>query len=255
METRFDKIANSYEKAIGLYPYARNDAEEILRLLELNGNERVLEITSGSGYLSLKIARILKEGGGFLISQDIAKAMMNLAEKKADKESLKNIRFYLTSDMSYSLLEDSSIDKAVCLGGFHHIEEPIKVFWSIKRILKPGGIFAAGDFADDSPVQKYFDERIDVLTDNGHQGLFLSESHMENFARFSGMKTLLIERKKVPFIFSSRADIGIFYQLVHALNQEPSETEKDVECYMGIEHIDGKFIVPMDYIFAKYQKV
>ena len=252
METRFDVIGKSYEKALELYPQARTDAEDILKLLDLQGSETVLEISCGSGYLSMQLSPLLKEGN--LIAQDVSPIMMELNQQKVKERKLKNVHFYRDENMALPELEDSSIDKAVCLGGFHHIEEPVKLFRTIRRVLRKGGVFVVGDFADHSPIQRYFDERIHLLTDTGHQGLFLTESQMVNFARFSNLNVVSLERKIAPFYFQSKNDVGIFYQLVHLLQQSPAETEKEVGDYMGIKQENGRFVVPMDYIYAKYQK-
>ncbi|MBI4993711.1 methyltransferase domain-containing protein [Candidatus Wolfebacteria bacterium] len=253
MGKRFDLIASSYEKALKLYPEARTDVEEILELLNIRGNETILETTCGTGYLTEKIARLLKSGR--LIAHDVSSAMLSFAELKIKDAGFKNVDIRRADDIFSLQLEDCSIDKFVCFGGFHHLEEPVRMFKTASRLLKIGGILVVGDFADNSLVQKYFDEKVHYLSDGGHSGLFLSESQMLNFGRFADLEVISIERKRVPFIFSSIKDIGFFYQLVHFLNQNPEETADDIGQYMGVIEESGKFIVPMDYIYAKYQKV
>lgn len=252
METRFDIIARHYEKALALYPDARTDQNEVIKLLDIEGSEMIFETTCGTGFLTERIAGLLKSGK--VISHDISAPMVELAKKKIEAKNITNVRFYITDNMLFPEIADNSIDKAVCFGGFHHIEEWVKLFRSIRRILKDGGIFVIGDFADNSAVQRYFDERIHVLTDTGHQGLFLSESQMINLSRFAGLKVVSVERKAVPFVFVSKDDAGVFYNLVHNLNQCLLETLRDIENYMGFEERSGKLAVPMDYIYAKYRK-
>ncbi len=251
-QTRFDVIASSYEKALSLYPNARTDAEEVLKLLDVKDDETVLETTAGTGYLTMQLSRLLRTGT--VISHDISPVMMNFAKKKIKDAEITNVEFYLERSGLFPEIKDESVDKAVCFGGFHHVEEPIKMFRTVQRILKPGGIFVVGDFADDSPVQKYFDEEINILTDTGHQGLFLSKSQMVNFARFAKLEVVSVERKVAPFLFSSKKDVGIFFQLVHALKQTSEEAQRDIEKYMGIKKNKEGFFVPMDYIYAKYRK-
>ncbi len=250
MVSRFDQIASFYEKAHALYPNARTDAEPLLKLLDLKGDEAVLEVACGTGYLTQKLAVILL--GGKIVAEDISPRMMAFAKERV--QNLSNVSFLLCNDSSLAEIDDSSFDKAVCLGGFHHIEDPVKVFHALKRVLKLGGVFAVGDFADCSPVQRYFDEKVHYLTDTGHAGFFLSESRMENLGRIANLETVSITRVSVPFVFSSPKDVGIFYKLAHCLKQKPAETRKDIEKYMGIREDGGKFAVPMDYIYAAYRK-
>ena len=74
-QTRFDVIASSYEKALSLYPNARTDAEEVLKLLDVKDDETVLETTAGTGYLTMQLSRLLRTVK--VISNDISPLMMN----------------------------------------------------------------------------------------------------------------------------------------------------------------------------------
>jgi ubiquinone/menaquinone biosynthesis C-methylase UbiE len=252
-KSRFDIIAESYGKAIAAYPRARSDHLKILEWLNLSGGEKILEIAAGSGFLTEKIAFLLTTGR--LIAYDISGRMIDISKKKIKKLKLERVvEYYVSEDKTLPKVKNQSLDKAVCLGGFHHIEDPISLFRTIHKKLKPGGQFIVGDFADDSPVQRYFDERINRLTSTGHQAMFLSISQMENFARFSGLQAIGIERVMVPFIFPTEADAGIFFQTVHCLDQILEECILDIKSYMGISPAIGKVVVPMDYIYARYKK-
>jgi ubiquinone/menaquinone biosynthesis C-methylase UbiE len=251
--SRFDHIAESYERALARYPEARTDEREILRLLDVRGHERVLEISSGSGFLTVLLAPLLR-GGGSVLCYDVAEGMVKLAREKLRARGLDNVAFHLGTDASLPGLESGTFDKAVCLGGFHHVEDPVRLFRAVARLLRPGGTFVVGDFADDSPVQRYFDERVHQHTATGHQGLFLSRSQMVNLGRFAGLDVISVSRRIAPFSFASRAGVAEFYQLVHGLDQSLDEVLRDVEEVLGVEERDGALIVPMDYVYAKYQK-
>ncbi len=249
-KSRFDLIASSYEEAIKRCPNARTDEEWIIEKLDLSNEDRVFEFAAGTGYLTLKVAPKVKE----LVAQDISSVTLEISRRKAEELGLKNIKYYHELDSKWPKAQDSSFDKVVCLGGFHHIFDQVSAVQNAHRILKKGGIVVIGDFADCSPVQRYFDEVIHENTATGHKGLFLTKSRMINIGRICDSSEVHVERIKVPFLFSSEDEIGLFYQLVHALKQTQEEVLEDVKRYMGIEKEGNKYIVPMDYVYAFYRK-
>src|SRR5882724_2048559 len=89
METRFDIIGRLYEEALRLYPDARTDGQRMLELLDLQGHEHVLEVTAGSGFLTLQIAACLLKGK--VTAQDISGTMLGLSMVKALKHTPCNI--------------------------------------------------------------------------------------------------------------------------------------------------------------------
>jgi len=249
-KSRFDIIAASYEEAINRCPAARTDEQWLLKKLNLGPDDRVLEFTAGSGYLTLMLAKRAKE----VVAQDISSVMLEISERKAKKQNLTNIKYYLEPDPDWPQIKDASFDKSVCLGGFHHIYDQVRAIQNAYRALKPGGILVVSDFADCSQTQRYFDEVINDHTATGHKGLFLSVSRMINIGRICQFSDFYSERVDVPFIFSSEKEIGDFYQLVHALKQSRDEVFEDIKNYMGVNKEGDKFIVPMDYVYAYYKK-
>lgn len=249
-KSRFDFIGKTYEYAISAYPNARTDQFWLLKNLSLKEEEKALEITAGTGFLTKMLSAILKNG--LVVAQDISPVMIQFNRDK--HKGKKNIKFYIETDIEYPKLKNNFFDKSVCLGGFHHIENQAGVVGTIYKKLKKGGVFCVGDFADCSRIQRYFDERINNLTLTGHKGLFLSPSHMVNFARIAGFSDCVVEKKVVYFHFSTKKDIGIFFSKVHGLNQKPDDTIQDIKKYLGIKKGPKGFAVPIDYVYAKYTK-
>lgn len=249
-KSRFDLIASSYEEAIKRCPNARTDEKWIIDKLDLNAEDRVFEFAAGTGYLTLKIAPMVKE----IVAQDISSITLEISRRKAEGSAINNITYYHELDPQWPKVGDESFDKVVCLGGFHHIFDQVGAVKNAHRILKKDGILVIGDFADCSPVQRYFDEVIHEHTATGHRGLFLTTSRMINIGRICDSSEMHAERIQVPFIFSSEDEIGLFYQLVHALKQTQEEVLNDIKRYMGIQKEENKYIVPMDYVYAFYKK-
>lgn len=247
---RFNLIAKNYEEAMTTFPDARTDYVWLLDKLRLKNNDRVLEISAGTGFLTEKILDIIKSGE--LYAQDVSKIALEINKKK--NRTKKGIRYYLSSDPELTKLQNNYFDKAICLGGFHHIEEQSKILKSIFKKLKVGGIFCIGDFADCSAVQEYFDNVVHKHTKTGHKGLFLTRSRMINLGRISGFTSLEVVRTKVPFIFTSKKNAGRFYKMVHDLDCSVHDSLLFLQKYMGLKQKRKKVIVPMDYIYVKYKK-
>lgn len=245
-DSRFNIIARSYEYAIATYPDARKDGDWLMDTLDVQDCDIILEISAGTGFLTKEIAPLNR--GGILYAQDIAPRTLDISREK--NEHYSHVRFITDIDQ----VEDASCDKAVSLGGWHHMEDQIGITKAALRKVKAGGFFCVGDFVDDSSIQRYFDEVVDKITSTGHQALFPSRSRMVNLGRFALAANTEVVEVDVPFRFESSTGIGEFFQSVFALSQSPEETFRDIERYFEIQEQDGKLAVMVPYIYAKFTK-
>ncbi|MDO8334988.1 MAG: methyltransferase domain-containing protein [Nitrosomonas sp.] len=245
-DTRFNIIAESYEYAIATYPDARRDGDWLLNQLDVQVDDKILEISAGTGFLTEQIVK--KNTAGKLFAQDIAPKTLDLNKAKCGYYK------HLEYTTEVETVPDNYCDKAVSLGGWHHMVDQIGVTKSALRKLKEGGYFCVGDFSDNSSIQRYFDEVIDKITVTGHQGLFPSKSRMINIGRFVHAQKTEVEEFDVEFKFDTKEGIGEFFQRVFALDQNPSQTYSDIEKYFEIKRIDHQLAVMIPYIYAKYIK-
>lgn len=245
-DSRFNVIAKSYEYAIARYPKARNDGDWLINNIKVQNSDVVLEISAGTGFLTEKIAQ--RNGRGILYAQDIAPKTLEINRGKC--RAYKHI-VYITD---LEAVPDESCDKAVSLGGWHHMEDQIGITKAALKKLKRDGVFCVGDFSDDSSIQRYFDEVVDTLTSTGHQALFPSRSRMVNIGRFARASKTDVEVLDVPFKFDSKNEIGDFFQKVFALDQAPEETYIGIERYFEIKKMDGQMAVMVPYIYAMFTK-
>ncbi len=245
-DSRFNIIAQSYEYAIATYPNAREDGDWLMSTLDVQSNDVILEISAGTGFLTQKIADLNFEG--VLYAQDIAPRTLHLNREKNSRHE--QVR-YITDT---GVVNNGSCDKAVSLGGWHHMEDQIGITKNAMTKLKPGGYFCVGDFADNSSIQRYFDEVVDKITSTGHQALFPSYSRLLNLGRFAGASDTEVVEVDVPFKFESPEEIGEFFQKVFALDQDPAVTYEDVARYFDIKREADKLAVMVPYVYAKYTK-
>lgn len=101
-------------------------------LLELNGDEKVLEIGTGSGYQAAVLAELTKEVHTIERIQILAEE----AKKKFEKLGYKNITVYI-KDGTEGLPEEAPFDRIIITAATPEIPEPLILQ------LKEGGIIVA----------------------------------------------------------------------------------------------------------------
>lgn len=121
-------------------------AEEHDRLigwLELDANSRVLDVASGVGGPSLRMAR---RTGCTVVGIDIHDQGLTNANASAERESLADRVRFQRHDANEPLpFPDASFDAVVCIDAINHLKDRRKVIGEWARVLKPGGRLAFTD--------------------------------------------------------------------------------------------------------------
>ena len=99
---------------------------------------RLLEVPVGTGVLSLPVYRTLP--GADITCLDYSPDMMAAAQKRAERDGLKNVRF-VQGDVGALPFPDASFDAVLSLNGFHAFPMKDAAYRETRRVLKPGGIF------------------------------------------------------------------------------------------------------------------
>jgi ubiquinone/menaquinone biosynthesis C-methylase UbiE len=103
-------------------------------IVEKMGKGTILDLGSGTGYLSIEIAR--RSPGLQVCGIDLSRQMVKIARRHA--KGVDNARFVFGNAAKLPL-KDSSIDLVVSTGASHHWKTPRLVFDECHRVLKPGG--------------------------------------------------------------------------------------------------------------------
>lgn len=131
----FNQVAADYSEKVA--PYRFSQFLTLVHELDLFGDEKVLDIGSGPGELSMEIAKRLADGG-FLQGIDLSPQMIELAKRIAEQQERKNVAF-ATGDALALDFDDDSFDVVVSSNAFPWVPDRQKFLKEVLRVLKPGG--------------------------------------------------------------------------------------------------------------------
>jgi ubiquinone/menaquinone biosynthesis C-methylase UbiE len=97
---------------------------------------QVLEIGCGTGTTAIAHAPYVKH----ILAIDISSKMIEIAQGKADTETVRNITFQC-STVDECDVPDQSLDAVLAHNVIHLLENKEEVFNQVHKMLKPGGVF------------------------------------------------------------------------------------------------------------------
>jgi cyclopropane fatty-acyl-phospholipid synthase-like methyltransferase len=147
MEHRFD---NPEQLAKGFDNPARDAwqmPDRVIAALELKPGQTVADIGSGTGYFTVRLAKLQKDSKIF--AADIEPSMADYVRKRAAAAGLSNIVAVQAAADTPNLPEP--VDLVLIVDTYHHIGDREVYFRKLAKSLKPGGRVAIIDFRLDSP--------------------------------------------------------------------------------------------------------
>lgn len=117
-----------------------------LQLLDLGGNEVIVDAGCGSGFYSLAMAERLTSGR--VIGVDLSDEMLARLSRRAARRHLSRRVELLKSDITALTSADGIATMAVSNGVWHELRDPAAAARELFRILKPGGRIVVTDFRD-----------------------------------------------------------------------------------------------------------
>lgn len=134
-------------QAAGWLERPEREAEErvsvAIRELGLRPTDVVADLGAGSGYYSLRIARLVPQGR--VLAIDVQPEMLALLKAQAARAGLGNVepRLALPDDPK---LAAGSVDLVLMVDVYHELSRPCDVMRGVVRALKPGGRVALIEF-------------------------------------------------------------------------------------------------------------
>jgi ubiquinone/menaquinone biosynthesis C-methylase UbiE len=167
-------------KAFASNPWV-TDEERIRRLVasaSLTGNERVLDVATGPGYIAEAFAQAARE----VIGVDLTAAMLSIAEERTKQHGISNISFQIGDAQDLPFL-DAQFDVVVCRLALHHVQAPEQVLCEMARVCLPGGTVLVEDiYASEHPGRASYQDRWERLRDPSHVRTLPLSAHLRLFS-------------------------------------------------------------------------
>lgn len=121
---------------------------EVIQALALGPDAVVADIGAGTGYFSVRLARMLPKGKVY--AADVESQMVQHLAARAKRDELANLQA-VQSDLDDARLPEK-VDLVLLVDVVHHIDGRESYFRRLKSSLKTGGRVAVIDFRPDSEV-------------------------------------------------------------------------------------------------------
>jgi demethylmenaquinone methyltransferase/2-methoxy-6-polyprenyl-1,4-benzoquinol methylase len=144
----FDAIAGRYDLlnhllSAGIDRRWRRRAIESLRL---TGNERVLDLCTGTADLAIAAARA-RPAAARVVGVDFAGAMLGVGQRKLVRERLDGRVALVRGDATRIPVADRSVDAVTIAFGIRNVDEVAAACREMRRVLRRGGRLAILEFA------------------------------------------------------------------------------------------------------------
>ena len=173
-------------KAFASNPWV-TDEERIRRLVaaaHLKGNECVLDIATGPGYIAEAFARAAREA----IGVDLTAAMLAIGEERTKQRGISNVSFRI-ADVQKLPFESEQFDIVVCRLALHHMQNPAQVVREMTRVCRLGSTVLVEDiFSSEHPERAEYQDRWEKLRDPSHVRALPISEHLRLF-RDAGVET------------------------------------------------------------------
>ena len=109
----------------------------LIKSMKIKPADRIADIGAGSGYFSFGMSDLVPDGKVFAV--DISPQMLGIIRAKIKEQKVTNV-VPIQSTITRTMLEPSSIDKALIVDAYHEFSHPREMANSIFKSLKKDGL-------------------------------------------------------------------------------------------------------------------
>jgi ubiquinone/menaquinone biosynthesis C-methylase UbiE len=153
--------------------------EEVVRALSLKKGMNVADIGAGTGYFNPYLARAVAPGGKVFAS-DLESKLVEHMKARAVKEKTPNVVTIL-AEADDPKLPDGRLDLILIVDTYHHFDDRLLYFRTLKKTFRPGGRLVIIDFLKkELPIGPAVDHKLtsdQVIAELKTAGYRLSEKH------------------------------------------------------------------------------
>ena len=139
--------------------------QDILDFLPLSANAKVLDLGTGSGYLSFAVAK--RYPNVSVVGLDIVEKTLQDNREKAKEEKIDNLKFVGYDGVDFPFC-DGEFDLVVSRYALHHFPKIQSSIAEVSRVLKRGGHFFVSDPAPNDNDDERFVDAYMQLKQDGH---------------------------------------------------------------------------------------
>ncbi len=138
-----DKCIHGYHESVLRSHAWRTVVNSAARLIpELTASAKLLDVGCGPGTITVDLARRVSPGQ--VVGIDVSSKIIDHAAKLAADEGVHNVSFQI-GDVYALDFANASFDIVHAHQVMQHLARPIAAMAEIRRVLRPGGVFAARD--------------------------------------------------------------------------------------------------------------
>lgn len=176
-EAKWDKWASTLDEKGKRNDYLRKAQSDLIALLDMNENTRLLDIGCGTGRALVFAAERNKDYGEFY-GVDISEKMIE--KGKENFQGKENFHFIHANAESIPL-GDNFFDYIITTNSFHHYLHPDKALKEMYRLLRPGGKLYLLDPTTDGIMMKIID-KILKATDKAHVKMYSTKEFKKMYS-------------------------------------------------------------------------
>jgi len=222
-EQIFSQRADAYQKAMELYPAAREREFRLaVEAAGIRSGDVVCDAPSGGGYLRAYLPDGVRQYLAIETAPDFtARCPLGANDR------------LLHSPLTRLDLDNDSVDVCINLAGSHHLNDKRAFFREAARVLETGGRLVIADVEAGSATDVFLNQFVHKNNSMGHEGLFL-DTRTASDIRACGFTIESDDHITLPWSFESREDMGVFCKLLFGMDLASAETVS-----AGIEDILG----------------